>query len=136
MSSNDVSACRPSVLARQDSTGAFGLWSASASDDTWLNAFVTDFLTRAREEGFVVPQKAFDQVARLGEQELDRHAPAQLGVAGEIDDAHAATSELADELVLANAQALSQAPGRSGLGGLARTRLGGRGLGLVMHVPI
>jgi uncharacterized protein YfaS (alpha-2-macroglobulin family) len=49
------------VLARQDSTGAFGLWSASASDDTWLNAFVTDFLTRAREEGFVVPQKAFDQ---------------------------------------------------------------------------
>jgi uncharacterized protein YfaS (alpha-2-macroglobulin family) len=49
------------VLARQDSTGAFGLWSASASDDTWLNAFVTDFLTRAREEGFAVPQKAFDQ---------------------------------------------------------------------------
>jgi uncharacterized protein YfaS (alpha-2-macroglobulin family) len=49
------------VLARQDSTGAFGLWSATASDDTWLNAFVSDFLTRAREEGFAVPQKAFDQ---------------------------------------------------------------------------
>jgi uncharacterized protein YfaS (alpha-2-macroglobulin family) len=49
------------VLARQDSTGAFGLWSAGASDDAWLNAFVTDFLTRAREQGFAVPQKAFDQ---------------------------------------------------------------------------
>ena len=49
------------VLSRQDSTGAFGLWSAQASDDTWLNAFVTDFLTRAREEGYPVPQKAFDQ---------------------------------------------------------------------------
>jgi uncharacterized protein YfaS (alpha-2-macroglobulin family) len=49
------------VLAREDSTGAFGLWSASASDDAWLNAFITDFLTRAREEGFAVPQKAFDQ---------------------------------------------------------------------------
>jgi uncharacterized protein YfaS (alpha-2-macroglobulin family) len=49
------------VLSRQDSTGAFGLWSANASNDTWLNAFVTDFLTRAREEGFAVPQKAFDQ---------------------------------------------------------------------------
>jgi uncharacterized protein YfaS (alpha-2-macroglobulin family) len=49
------------LLARQDSTGAFGLWSANASDDTWLNAFVTDFLTRSREEGFAVPQKAFDQ---------------------------------------------------------------------------
>jgi uncharacterized protein YfaS (alpha-2-macroglobulin family) len=30
------------VLSRQDSTGAFGLWSANASNDTWLNAFVTD----------------------------------------------------------------------------------------------
>ena len=27
----------------------------------WLNAFVSDFLTRAREEGHAVPQRAFDQ---------------------------------------------------------------------------
>ena len=37
------------VLARQDSTGAFGLWSASGPEDIWLNAYVSDFLTRARE---------------------------------------------------------------------------------------
>lgn len=48
------------VLARQDSSGAFGLWSASDADDMWLHAFVTDFLTRARENNFVVPQKKFD----------------------------------------------------------------------------
>jgi len=47
-------------LARQDSTGAFGLWSADSADDIWLSAYVTDFLTRARENHFAVPQKAFD----------------------------------------------------------------------------
>ncbi|MGB8901088.1 MAG: alpha-2-macroglobulin [Methylocella sp.] len=48
------------VLARQDSNGAFGVWSAADADDMWLHAFVTDFLTRARENGFDVPQKKFD----------------------------------------------------------------------------
>ncbi len=47
-------------LARQDSTGAFGLWSADSAEDMWLTAYVTDFLTRARENSFAVPQKAFD----------------------------------------------------------------------------
>jgi uncharacterized protein YfaS (alpha-2-macroglobulin family) len=47
------------VLARQDSSGSFGLWSVGGND-VWLDAFVTDFLTRARERGFAVPQRAFD----------------------------------------------------------------------------
>ncbi|MCJ2068590.1 alpha-2-macroglobulin family protein [Methylobacterium sp. J-030] len=49
------------LLARQDSSGDFGLWSAQGSSDLWLDAYVTDFLTRARERGFAVPQKAFTQ---------------------------------------------------------------------------
>ncbi len=48
------------VLARQDSSGAFGVWSAADADDMWLHAFITDFLTRARENNFDVPQKKFD----------------------------------------------------------------------------
>jgi hypothetical protein len=48
------------VLARQDSNGAFGAWSANDPYDMWLHAFVTDFLTRARENNFSVPQKRFD----------------------------------------------------------------------------
>ncbi|MGO9682435.1 MAG: alpha-2-macroglobulin family protein, partial [Beijerinckiaceae bacterium] len=48
------------LMTRQDSNGAFGLWSADSADDMWLHAFVTDFLTRARENDFAVPQKAFD----------------------------------------------------------------------------
>jgi uncharacterized protein YfaS (alpha-2-macroglobulin family) len=47
------------VLARQSSEGAFGLWSSSSAADTWLHAYVTDFLTRARERGFVVPENQF-----------------------------------------------------------------------------
>ncbi len=46
------------VLSRQGSNGSFGLWSAGG-DDNWLDAYVTDFLTRAREKGFAVPETAF-----------------------------------------------------------------------------
>jgi len=46
------------LMARQGSDGSFGLWSAGG-EDPWLDAYVADFLTRAREKGFVVPQPAF-----------------------------------------------------------------------------
>ena len=48
-------------LSRQGSNGAFGLWAAdSGDDDPWLDAYVTEFLTRARERNFAVPQPAFE----------------------------------------------------------------------------
>ncbi len=46
------------LLARQGSNGSFGLWS-SGGDDAWLDAYVTDFLTRAREKGFAIPDPLF-----------------------------------------------------------------------------
>src|SRR6202012_4938203 len=46
------------LLARQGSNGSFGLWSAGG-DDAWLDAYVMDFLTRAREKGFAVPDVLF-----------------------------------------------------------------------------
>ena len=46
------------LLARQGSNGSFGLWSVGG-DDPWLDAYVTDFLTRARARGFEVPQTAY-----------------------------------------------------------------------------
>lgn len=49
------------VLARQDSSGRFGLWSAGSGQDLWLDAFVTDFLTRSREAGYTVPARGFEQ---------------------------------------------------------------------------
>ncbi len=46
------------LLTRQDATGSFGLWSPGGGD-LWLDSYVTDFLTRAREHKFVVPDTAF-----------------------------------------------------------------------------
>ncbi len=46
------------VLTRQASNGAFGLWRAE-SGDFWLDAYASDFLSRARAEGHSVPDQAF-----------------------------------------------------------------------------
>ncbi|MGV6849328.1 MAG: alpha-2-macroglobulin family protein [Marinibacterium sp.] len=48
-----------SVLDRQAPNGAFGLW-APQSGEFWLDAYVTDFLSRARAAGHAVPAIAFD----------------------------------------------------------------------------
>lgn len=54
-----VTAAIERVLARQGNNGSFGLWGVGG-EDLWLDAFVTDFLTRARERQFAVPQTAFN----------------------------------------------------------------------------
>ena len=48
------------VLSYQSSTGSFGLWSPG-SGDLWLDSYVTDFLTRAREQKYDVPDQAMVQ---------------------------------------------------------------------------
>lgn len=47
------------ILSNQSSSGDFGLWNSYGGGDTWLDAYVTDFLTRAREKGYLVPDLAF-----------------------------------------------------------------------------
>ncbi len=47
-----------SVLANQSSAGSFGLWQPGEGD-LWLDAYVTDFLSRARALGHEVPENAF-----------------------------------------------------------------------------
>ncbi|MGZ9809070.1 alpha-2-macroglobulin family protein [Pseudoroseicyclus sp. H15] len=48
------------VLGNQAANGAFGLWGAY-SGDLWLDAYVTDFLSRARAQGYAVPDLAMRQ---------------------------------------------------------------------------
>lgn len=48
------------LLANQGSNGSFGLWSASGGGDLWLDAYVTDFLTRAREAGYSIAETPYD----------------------------------------------------------------------------
>ncbi len=46
------------VLGNQASNGAFGLWSPGTGD-LWLDAYATDFLSRARAQGYAVPETGF-----------------------------------------------------------------------------
>ncbi len=48
------------VFEMQDGSGAFGVWGPS-SGDLWLTGYVTDFLTRAKEQGFAVNPQGFGQ---------------------------------------------------------------------------
>jgi hypothetical protein len=45
------------LVAYQSASGGFGLW-GPGQGDLWLDAYVTDFLTRAAEKGFSVPPVA------------------------------------------------------------------------------
>ncbi len=51
------------VLANQSAEGAFGQWEPY-SDDLWLDAFASDFLSRARAAGYPVPEVAFANAIR------------------------------------------------------------------------
>jgi alpha-2-macroglobulin len=48
------------VLEMQEASGAFGIW-GPRNGDLWLTSYVTDFLTRAKEAGYVVKPQAFTQ---------------------------------------------------------------------------
>lgn len=45
------------LLTRQGAEGGFGLW-RSGGGDLWLDAYVTDFLARAHQQGHLVPNRA------------------------------------------------------------------------------
>ncbi|KKC40976.1 hypothetical protein WH87_02150 [Devosia epidermidihirudinis] len=47
-----------SVLAKQTSSGGFGLWGPFDGGDLWLDAYVTDFLIRAKAAGYAIPEQA------------------------------------------------------------------------------
>ncbi|NSY40093.1 alpha-2-macroglobulin family protein [Leisingera sp. ANG59] len=55
-----INAAIRQVLTRQAPSGAFGLWRAD-SGEFWLDAYASDFLSRARAQGYAVPQQAFAQ---------------------------------------------------------------------------
>ncbi len=57
------------LLAKQNSSGAFGLWGPFSYTDLWLDSYVTEFLLRARSEGYEVPEQALSRALdNLGNQ--------------------------------------------------------------------
>jgi uncharacterized protein YfaS (alpha-2-macroglobulin family) len=51
------------LLSMQRHNGSFGLWGADGDEEYWLTAYVTDFLLRAREQGFGVPAEALKKAS-------------------------------------------------------------------------
>lgn len=45
------------LLSMQRYNGSFGLWSSDSEEEYWLSVYVTDFLLRARERGYSVPDE-------------------------------------------------------------------------------
>ena len=49
------------LLSKQSSSGGFGLWGPFSGGDMWLDSYVTEFLLRARQEGYEVPDLALER---------------------------------------------------------------------------
>ncbi|MDR0805656.1 MAG: alpha-2-macroglobulin family protein [Enterobacteriaceae bacterium] len=49
------------LLGMQKDNGGFSLWDRGGHEQFWLTAYVTDFLTRAREQGYTVQEDALKQ---------------------------------------------------------------------------
>ncbi|MEE4376828.1 MAG: alpha-2-macroglobulin [Candidatus Competibacteraceae bacterium] len=47
------------ILAMQGYDGGFGLWNADSSAERWLSAYALDFLARAKQENYLVPESAY-----------------------------------------------------------------------------
>ncbi len=71
-----------SVLARQSRNGGFGLWSANGYGDLWLEAYVTDFLSRVRAEGYTVPDQALRSAFNNLQNRVNAHPDFEKGGQG------------------------------------------------------
>ncbi len=57
------------ILTLQDANGGFGLWSPDSEVEDWLSAYAMDFLVRARQEQYLVPESAYQHgLTHLQEQ--------------------------------------------------------------------
>lgn len=61
------------IADRQDAAGRFGLWHVGdGAGPVWVNVYALDFLLRAREAGFAVPDRVTTRSAQWIDAQLDR----------------------------------------------------------------
>ncbi|MCW5211078.1 hypothetical protein VU03_05095, partial [Desulfobulbus sp. N3] len=71
------------ILQKQLGEGSFSLWSDSGRTAPWLSAYALDFLSRAQEKGYVVPEYFYkkgmqwliDQVKNANNPQVQQLAP-------------------------------------------------------------
>jgi uncharacterized protein YfaS (alpha-2-macroglobulin family) len=73
-----VQAAIDRLLQFQSSSGSFGLWGPEGGD-LWLTAYVTDFLTRAKAQGYAVPDAVLSQALDRMQNDLSYASNFQAG---------------------------------------------------------
>lgn len=94
------------LLGMQRYNGSFGLWGSDSDEEYWLTAYVTDFLLRAREQGFAVPPEALEKASQRLLRYLQDRQLVDAGYSDNLDHTRFAVQAYAG-LVLARSQ---QAP--------------------------
>ncbi|WP_442110047.1 alpha-2-macroglobulin family protein [Pseudomonas sp. NUPR-001] len=94
------------LLGMQRYNGSFGLWSSDSEEEYWLTAYVTDFLLRAREQGYAVPAEALKKASERLLRYLQERNLIEAGYSSNGDHSRFAVQAYAG-LVLARTQ---QAP--------------------------
>ncbi len=69
------------ILTLQDAGGGFGLWGPDSPAEAWLSAYAMDFVVRARQEQYLVPDNAWRRGLDYLRERLnsDDFAEAELG---------------------------------------------------------
>ena len=62
------------ILTLQDAGGGFGLWNAESAVDQWLSAYAMDFLVRARQDRYLVPETAYQHGLKYLQEQLNTDA--------------------------------------------------------------
>ena len=62
------------ILTLQDAGGGFGLWNPNSEVENWLSAYAMDFLVRARQEKYLVPESAYQHGLTYLQEQLNERA--------------------------------------------------------------
>jgi len=66
------------ILQKQRMDGSFGLWSDRSFPEPWLTSYAMEFLSRAREQGFAVPDFFYNKgIQWLTQLVVEAHQPNQ-----------------------------------------------------------
>ncbi|WP_295470680.1 alpha-2-macroglobulin [uncultured Pseudomonas sp.] len=94
------------LLGMQRYNGSFGLWGSDGEEEYWLTAYVTDFLLRARDQGYAVPAEALKKASERLMRYLQDRGQVQVNYSQNAEHTRFAVQAYAG-LVLARSQ---QAP--------------------------
>ncbi|QKE62231.1 alpha-2-macroglobulin family protein [Aquipseudomonas campi] len=93
------------LLGMQRYNGSFGLWGSDSDEEYWLTAYVTDFLLRAREQGFAVPAEPLKKASERLLRYLQERNLIEVGYSENLDHTRFAVQAYAGYVLARSQQA-------------------------------